>query len=224
MADATELLEIGGAIMQYSFRGIGVGQEFLADRGEILTALQHERVHEPIAGGGSYYRRTVPIDPEMLRHSKAMLAYMRWTGVAMVEYKLNRETGRFTLIEINGRFWGSLPVAVSAGMDFPADLYRLLVEGRRPARTSYRVNIYNRNVTSDLFWFSENWRADRQNPHLITVPRGRAVLEWFNVLRGREHWDTLTVDDPRPGLIDLGRMVRKISGKVYAKVMGHMRS
>ena len=219
-----ELLEIGGAIIQNAFRGIGVGQEFLADRGEILTALQHERVHEPLGGGGSYYRRTVPLDPEMLRHSRRMLEYMRWTGVAMIEYKLNRETGEFTLIEINGRFWGSLPVAVSAGVDFPADLYNLLVKGARPARTTYRANVYNRNLTSDLFWFAENWRADRTNPHLIAVPRLRALLEWFNIFTGREHWDTLTLDDPRPGLVDIGRMVRKVGGKLQRKILGRVRT
>ena len=219
-----ELLEIGGAIIQNAFRGIGVGQEFLADRGEILTALQHERVHEPLGGGGSYYRRTVPLDPEMLRHSRRMLEYMRWTGVAMIEYKLNRETGEFTLIEINGRFWGSLPVAVSAGADFPADLYNLLVKGMRPAHTTYRVNVYNRNLTSDLFWFAENWRADRTNPHLMAVPRLRAVLEWFNILTGREHWDTLTLDDPRPGIVDIGRTVRKVGGKLQRMILGRVRT
>jgi protein-tyrosine-phosphatase len=218
------LLEIGGAIIQNAFRGIGVGQEFLADRGEILTALQHERVHEPLGGGGSYYRRTVPLDPEMLRHSRRMLEYMGWTGVAMIEYKLNRETGEFTLIEINGRFWGSLPVAVSAGLDFPADLYGLLVKGQRPGRTGYRVNVYNRNLTSDLFWFAENWRADRTNPHLLTMPRLRACLEWSNILMGREHWDTLTLDDPRPGLIDIGRTARKAGAKLQRKVLGRLRS
>jgi protein-tyrosine-phosphatase len=221
---AAELIEVGGAIIQNTFRGIGVGQEFLADGGEILTALQHERVHEPLGGGGSYYRRTVPLDPEMLRHSRRMLEYMHWTGVAMIEYKLNRETGEFTLIEINGRFWGSLPVAVSAGIDFPADLYHLLVEGRRPERTNYRVNVYSRNVTSDLFWFAENWRADRSNPDLITVPRARAIGEWLNIVLGREHWDTLTLDDPRPGLIDFGRVLRKIGGKLQQKILGRIRS
>ena len=55
---------------------------------------------------------------------------LRYTGVAMVEFKVNAKTGEFVLIEINGRFWGSLPLAVAAGANFPLWLYQMWVENR----------------------------------------------------------------------------------------------
>jgi predicted ATP-grasp superfamily ATP-dependent carboligase len=42
----------------------------------------------------------------------------------MVEFRRGRD-GVPYLLEINARFWGSLQLAIDAGMDFPHDLYRL---------------------------------------------------------------------------------------------------
>ncbi len=44
-----------------------------------------------------------------------------WTGVAMVEFKLDARDGVAKLMEINGRFWGSLQLADRRGRRFPGD-------------------------------------------------------------------------------------------------------
>jgi protein-tyrosine-phosphatase len=189
-----------------------VGQESLAKDGEILTAFQHQRVHE--GGGGSSYRKSVPIDDRMLACSARMLAHLRWTGVAMVEYRWNETTGEFALMEINGRFWGSLPLAVAAGVDFPADLYALLVEGRRPEPRPYRAGIYCRNLVKDVDWYRARRRADPKDPYLVRVPESRTLDQLTNLLRGAEHSDTSTVDDPFPGLVEIGFLLRAQVRKV----------
>ena len=43
----------------------------------------------------------------------------RVKGVAMVEYRWDLSTDRFYLMEMNLRFWGSLHLALYAGVDFP---------------------------------------------------------------------------------------------------------
>src|SRR5207247_7911543 len=70
-------------LIQEFFDGIGVGQEFLTKDGRILRAFQHERIHEPIGGGGSSYRKSVPLHPAMLECSRRLLENLNWTGVAM---------------------------------------------------------------------------------------------------------------------------------------------
>ena len=45
---------------------------------------------------------------------------MDWQGVGMLEYRWDPATGDFCLIEFNSRFWGSLHLALYAGVDFPA--------------------------------------------------------------------------------------------------------
>jgi len=48
----------------------------------------------------------------------------------MVEFKHSRRTGAWALMEINSRFWGSLPLSLAAGVDFPRYLYEMVCEGR----------------------------------------------------------------------------------------------
>src|SRR6185503_13112360 len=83
------------------------------------------RIREkPPSGGVSVYCESIAIPQDLEASSGLLLNRLGWNGVAMVEFKLDREAGKAYLMEINGRFWGSLQLAVDAGVDFP----RLLVE------------------------------------------------------------------------------------------------
>ena len=42
-----------------------------------------------------------------------------------MEFKVDARTGEAALIEVNPRLWGALPLAVKAGVDFPALLWAL---------------------------------------------------------------------------------------------------
>ena len=53
-------------------------------------------------------------------------------------------------MEINARFWGSLQLAVSAGVDFPHLLYRLATGQKVEAPQAYRLNVYSRWELGDL--------------------------------------------------------------------------
>jgi protein-tyrosine-phosphatase len=214
---AAAALEFGLVLVQSRCPGVGVGQEFLASQGEILAAFQHERVHEPRRGGGSSYRKSAELDESMLACSRRLLGELRWTGVAMVEYKQDLQTRDFVLMEINGRFWGSLPLAVAAGVDFPYDLYQLLVRNVRPSPPTYRPEIYARNMAKDLAWFSETRRELRGSAGWAAVAK-EIARGARNAVAGREHLDTLTRDDPAPALVELGRglaaSIRKNAGRV----------
>jgi protein-tyrosine-phosphatase/predicted ATP-grasp superfamily ATP-dependent carboligase len=200
---AEALLIRGDVLVSENVNGSGCGYELLADRGEILMRFQHERVHEPPNGGWSSYRRSVRINPEFDDAARRLMKALRYTGVAMVELKHDRKSGRWVLIEVNARFWGSLPLALAAGADFPAALYELLVTGRRPGVRRYRTNVYARNLRSDLRWLALNATADRDDPALTTTPLPAVATEVTNVLRGREHVDTFVRDDPNPGWAEL---------------------
>ncbi len=201
---AAEMLKVSPILVQARFAGVGVGQEFLASEGRIVDAFQHQRVHEPLAGGGSSYRKSVPLDETMLESSRRLLADLRWTGVAMVEYKQNRETGDYALMEINGRFWGSLPLALAAGVDFPHRLYLLLTQRPLPDRPPYRLGLHGRNLGKDLGWFRERLRGGsaRSALSLLAFEISVGVRQ---AIAGRERADTITLDDPAPGLAELGR-------------------
>ncbi len=215
----SRFLKIAPVLIQSFHKGIGLGQEFLMNNGEVVAAFQHVRVHEPTMGGGSSYRQSVALDPTLLEYSVRMLRELKWTGVAMVEYKYDKETKRSALMEINGRFWGSLPLAVAAGVDFPALLFDLLVHNRTPERINYKKNIYCRNITRDVKWFKDNLRADRSDPFTISLPVVKVLEEFINVISFREHFDTLVIDDLKPGL----KHILGYLGKQRAAVQGRLK-
>jgi protein-tyrosine-phosphatase len=200
---------VGGPVLvEENFLGRGVGVEVLASEGEILTAFQHERVHEPLLGGGSSYRRAVPLHPELLEATRRLMRALEYTGVAMVEFKLDPAAGRFVVIEINGRFWGSLPLALSAGADFPWFLYQMLVLGKREFPQSFKTHLYCRNWIADFDWLRSNLRADRTDRTLATLPLAKVLGEALNLLTFKERSDTLVLDDPKPAWVELRQWFR----------------
>ena len=217
-----QMLTLSPILVQSRFAGIGVGQEFLASEGRIVDAFQHERVHEPLAGGGSSYRKSVPVDERMLDASRRLLSELRWTGVAMVEYKRSPATGDFALMEINGRFWGSLPLAIAAGVDFPHRLYRLLTGRPLTASPLYRPGVHGRNLGKDLAWFGERLRGSSVRSALSLL-RSEASAAVQHAVAGREHVDTLTLDDPVPGLWELWQGLVSSARKLGRRARGRAR-
>jgi len=210
--------------VQETFIGTGVGVEVLAGRGDVLLAFQHLRIHEPLGGGGSSYRKSVALDPELLDATKKLMKALAYTGVAMIEYKVNRDNGTWVLVEINGRFWGSLPLAVSAGADFPYSLYQLMVEGRQDFPQSYRTGIYCRNLVSDLAWVVRNFRADKSDPTLESLASWQVAGELANVLTLRERSDTFVKDDIAVGLFEVGAATRNLMRRLSRKPRMFLRS
>lgn len=201
-------LRHGGVLIQELFRGQGVGIELIADRGQIIFAFQHRRLHEvPLTGGGSSLRESVPVNPELLEASRQLMSAMQWHGVAMVEFKQDQVTGEFRLMEINGRFWGSLPLAVAAGADFPAMLLELLIDGSVKPRPAAQTGIFCRNLQKDIYWHELVLRRDAP-PALAKLPSWPMVLrDLLLMFSPRHRFDVQQWRDPRPGIEDLRQSV-----------------
>lgn len=97
----------------------------LCDHGEMRAGLTQHRLRTyPNAGGfGTLFVTTR--EPELLDRAQRLLAALHWHGPAQVEFKVDPETGRTWLTEINGRFWGATDVAIQAGINFPLLTCRL---------------------------------------------------------------------------------------------------
>jgi hypothetical protein len=66
----------------------------------------------------------------------------------MVEFKW--DAGRYTLMEINPKFWGSLDLAIAAGVDFPWLAVQLARGEPIPAVFEYPVGVRFQWVFDDL--------------------------------------------------------------------------
>lgn len=177
-------------VQQQSYiSGHGIGIELLFNQGQKVWQFAHERLHEyPLTGGRSTYRKSILPDPRMLAAAESLLSALAWHGVAMVEFKLDKN-GVFHLLEINPRLWGSLAVAVDAGVDFPFGLLLLASQRDLPPQPRYRVPYYTRAFALDVAWQMRNLRADRRDPMLLTRNRALSLLEYLRVFAGRESWD-----------------------------------
>lgn len=190
-------------LLQRRVVGPGVGVFLLRWRGELVAAFAHRRIREkPPSGGVSVYRESVALDPGLLARSRALLERFGWEGVAMIEYKLDAATGTPYLMEINGRFWGSLQLAVDAGVDFPALLVSLAL-GKRPEPVlSYRVGVRSRWWLGDLDHLLARLR---RSPSDLALPPGspgrlRAALDFLTLWRPGDRSEIFRWSDPRPGL------------------------
>lgn len=131
-----------GLLFQSYHGGQGVGIELLLSKGEIVTAFQHRRLSEnPPSGGVAVVAIAEAVDPKLLDYSARLLRALEWDGVAMVEFRHDSATGETALMEVNGRFWGSLPLNTVAGIDFPLYAWQLS-QGITPAPpSSYPIGL-----------------------------------------------------------------------------------
>jgi predicted ATP-grasp superfamily ATP-dependent carboligase len=130
---ATEIREAGATpIVQEHVAGTLMALAMVMDRdGEAVARVQQvsDLIHPPRAGI-SVRARTVPIDEELAGQAAALLARLGWFGLAQIQFVVPAD-GRPRLIDLNGRFYGSLALALAAGVNLPAIWATLAT--RRPA-------------------------------------------------------------------------------------------
>lgn len=200
-------------LLQERVEGRGEGIFLLLWEGRRLAFFAHRRIREkPPTGGVSVYREAVRPDPELLHASTRLLESFGWSGVAMVEFKRCRHTGRPFLMEVNGRFWGSLQLAIDAGVDFPALLVEAAMGEEVEPVTDYRVGTRSRWLLGDLDHLLIRLRTSYSAEELPPGSGGRwkaagsVLLPW----RPRDRWEVLRPSDPRPGLREMGQWVSEM--------------
>lgn len=190
-------------LLQRRVEGQGVGVFLLLWEGRTIAVFSHRRIREkPPSGGVSVYRESIPADPTLVERSRALLEHFGWRGVAMVEYKRDEVSGEPYLMEINGRFWGSLQLAVDTGVDFPV-LLLSAAAGRDPTPVlEYRTGVRSRWWWGDVDHLLARMREP--SPRLETRANGggkvRAVRDFLTLWRPGDRNEVLRLNDPRPFL------------------------
>ena len=203
-------------LLQEYWRGEGHGVGLLLRRGETLLAFQHRRLREvPYTGGPSSFREGVPLDPELLDYSQRLLGALEWTGPAMVEFKLGPNGA--SLMEINGRLWGSLALAVKSGVDLPARMVDVFLSPETPreqAQLDYEAGVRSRDLGLELSWAGSVLRgAPRYD--FLDVPSRREGLETLvRLLDPRDGFDVMSARDPLPGLAELLGLAVKVPARL----------
>ncbi len=215
------LQQFGPVLVQKYCEGSGLGVELLAHEGRTLAAFQHRRLAEiPITGGASALRESVPLNPELYEYSRRLVEALRWTGLLMVEFKVSKH--ETTLMEINGRVWGSLPLAVHSGMDFPARLAELYRQGPPPPETplarEYAVGVRACNLELMLLWIAQVASGRRRYEFIPQPQRREAFRALLGLFDPRQKYDLQAFRDPVPGFLQFFRAIQKLGRKAQASV------
>ena len=189
-------------LLQQRVVGPGIGVFLLLWDGQQQAQFAHRRLCEkPPSGGVSVYCESIGIDRKLLERSRALLERFGWRGVAMVEYKRESSTGEVYLMEVNGRFWGSLQLAIDAGVDFPSLLASCALGERVETQTSYRVGVRSR-----WWWGQVDHLLGRVRTRPTTAPLPPETLSatrvlgdlFFGPFRTADYEVVLRWSDPRP--------------------------
>lgn len=138
-------------LVQERIEGPGLGVFACYQNGRPVALFGHRRLRErPPWGGVSTLSESTLLDDVARDGAVRLLDEIGWSGVAMVEFKRDLRDGLPKLMEINGRFWGSLQLAVDAGVDFPALLLRSLQPEAMGSPAPYKIGVRSRWLWGDL--------------------------------------------------------------------------
>jgi predicted ATP-grasp superfamily ATP-dependent carboligase len=195
-------------LVQEFIDGYGVGVSGLFRSGQPVALLAHRRIRESNpTGGPSAVAETIELTRDLLTPTKALMGRIGFTGPAMAEYRVDRRTGVPYLMEINGRFWGSVLLASIAGLDLPY-LYWKLLNGMEIGadEKAYRLGVRGRYLIGDtkclllcLKGKPANWPGE--------IPsRGAAISSYLKSFLDRQtHELIFSAEDPLPYV---GRLIQ----------------
>lgn len=167
-------------MLQKYIEGEETGVEFISRDGVPVAACAHRRVRSGSpAGGSGVVTQTVPLDYLGTgERAERLVAALGWSGPIMVEFKICKRTRVPHLMEINGRFWGSLPLAKAAGVDFSTSYLKLALGEPIEPTTEYKVGVTSRHLLGDCANLrSALFKSDPMRP--LVYPSRWAALKAF---------------------------------------------
>ena len=204
----SRLAGLGPVLVQRIVPGWGEGIFVLRWAGRTQATFAHRRLREkPPEGGVSVLCESVALDLQRTRRVEAVMDAVGYEGLAMAEFKTN---GRKSwLMEFNARPWGSLQLAVDAGVDFPWLLLEAFRGKSRNDPPQYAIGLRSRWLLGDV-------------DHAIALARGgvdaqgrsgfRAALRVLLRPAGpRCRWEDPRLEDPAPFIRALGHWLREFA-------------
>lgn len=200
-------------LVQNYIEGEGAGYFALMRHGELRAEFAHRRIRDVYpTGSGSAVRISVKPEPEIRQAALAILQALNWHGVAMVEFRWQRGQAP-VFMEVNGRFWHSLPLACFAGVDFPALLATMAETGDVEPVLNYRTGVRCRWLLGDFRHLVEVWKGAPTGFPGRYPGRLRTLASVLLPVPGTVH-DLFAWNDPLP---ELGDWLNSARGVLHRK-------
>jgi predicted ATP-grasp superfamily ATP-dependent carboligase len=173
----------GGAGTHYAYGALCLDGRVIASataRGDRLYPMEFSRY--------STHSETIEL-PAIEEAGRRFFAALRYTGLIEIDFKHDRRSGSYKLLDVNVRAWGWSPLARRAGVDFPYLLWRLIC-GDTPPEARARPGVRWVRLSRDLPLAAlEIWRGN-----LTTA-------SYLRSLRAPIEFAIFAPDDPVPALM-----------------------
>lgn len=199
---------IGGpVVVQRALTGVGEGVFGFAHGGGITGWSAHRRIRMANPrGSGSSACRSIDVAEPVRAHAEKLMAGVGWRGMFMVEL-LRDADGVPWFMEVNGRAWGSMALALRRGYDYPLWAVRQALDPDfRPASGPAEApHVVCRHLGRELIHLAAVLRGPTGADVGRWPKRGRTLREmrfsradrWYNARRGearvfvRDTWSAL---------------------------------
>jgi predicted ATP-grasp superfamily ATP-dependent carboligase len=195
-------------LLQEYVGGDGLLFAVLMERGASLSVFQHRRLKElPASGGVGVLLESEAPDPAITAQALAILRAIEWNGMCCVEFRHDRATGDVWLLEVNGRYWGSLTAAMACGLDYPLYAWQL-TRGFKPAiPITYKSGVRVRWIAGDVNRLRGIWDGSGTKG-MTTFSKWRETVRFVADFDPRTHAAPWSASDPLPALQELWYAVR----------------
>ncbi len=191
----------------------------VCDKGQVLVEGFQERLNEqePYNEVATLSATIAPI-AIIRRHAQNLLKGLQWQGPFKVEF-IKDQRGSYRLISLIGRLWGSLQLAISAGVNIPLISYRL-AEGTLTSDllTNAVPHVRMRWLIGDAA--SKIANAGHLVKNIWAVGNNLAAFSklkaWMGQPKTMTCYDVFDIEDPMPFLFELQH-------KTWRRAFGEMR-
>jgi predicted ATP-grasp superfamily ATP-dependent carboligase len=205
-------------MIQEYISGQAEGVFALCDHGKPIVFFAHRRLRErPPTGGVSVLSESIEPNPEAQKMARAILEHVGWHGVAMVEFKVSAE-GTPYLMEVNGRFWGSLQLAIDAGVDFPWLLYQMAI-GKNPGKVKpYITGIKCRWLLGDLVSLWKVLINSGPRPRPLPFGKVESIVQFLNFNEKASRYEVNRWGDLKPFWLEVRQYVTELGSSFVKRV------
>ncbi len=209
VAEFLELKEkLGEApLIQDLLLGEEYGVEMLAREGEVYARVVHHRLRSlSPTGGASVLKETLhdsPLKALLETYAETLVKKLSWSGPIMVEFKVDSDSREPHLMEINGRYWGSLPLAVACGVDMPYLYFKEVGEGEIPhSVVTGRAGVTSNHFLGGVRHLLRVLFARDAMRKFLYPPRVQAIRDFVRLPKGTVS-DVWSWRDPKPALMEI---------------------
>ncbi len=200
-----EIMRAGGSpILQSKIPGMLIAIVVVADQRARLRAIvqqEAERIWPPEAGT-SARARTVPLDKDLVGSVATLVAELGWTGLAQLQF-IRGPDGRARLTDFNGRFYGSMALALGAGVNLPAIWASMATDGHTGSPVEARPGVRFHWLEGDLRRAFDERRGGLFNDVATSIRYGRGACASI--------W---SLEDAWPGIWHVGSLLARGTNKL----------